>query len=109
MKRESLPERSRALETELAVALSPLASHALVSEVRAGLGVLAGVQLSPDALADDPTLTDRVVLAARKRGVLTRGLVGGGLQVSPALVVDRAELAELVAGLVGALDDVAVS
>ncbi len=52
---------------------------------------------------------DRVVLAARERGVLTRGLVGGGLQVSPALVIDRAELAELATGLVGALDDVAVS
>jgi putrescine---pyruvate transaminase len=109
MERESLPERARALETELAEALAPLAAHALVSEVRAGLGVLAGVQLAPDALADEPTLSDRVVLAARERGVLTRGLVGGGLQVSPSLVIDRAELAALTAGLVGALDDVVVS
>jgi putrescine---pyruvate transaminase len=109
MERESLPGRAAALETELAEALAPLASHTLVSEVRAGLGVLAGVQLSPDTLADDPTLTDRVVLAARERGVLTRGLVGGGLQVSPALVIDRAGLVELAAGLGGALDDVAAS
>jgi adenosylmethionine-8-amino-7-oxononanoate aminotransferase len=89
--------------------LAPLADHGLVSEVRAGLGVLAGVQLAPDALADDPTLSDRVVLSARERGVLTRGLVGGGLQVSPSLVIDRAGLAELATGLVGALDDVVVS
>jgi adenosylmethionine-8-amino-7-oxononanoate aminotransferase len=109
MERESLPERARALETELAEALAPLADHGLVSEVRAGLGVLAGVQLAPDALADDPTLSDRVVLSARERGVLTRGLVGGGLQVSPSLVIDRAGLAELATGLVGALDDVVVS
>ncbi len=107
MERESLPARARALEVELADALAPLAGHALVSEVRAGLGVLAGVQLSPDALADDAALTDRVVLAARERGVLTRGLVGGGLQISPALVFDGAGLDELVAGLGGALDDVA--
>ena len=106
MERESLPQRARALETELASALAPLGSHPLVSEVRAGLGVLAAVQLSPDALADDATLTDRAVSAARRRGVLTRALVGGGLQVSPALVIDEAGLAELVDGLRGALDDV---
>ena len=109
MERESLPGRARALETELAEALAPLASHALVSEVRAGLGVVAAVQLSTDALAEDPALTDRAVLAARERGVLTRGLVGGGLQISPALVIGGAELAELAAGLGGALDDVAAA
>jgi putrescine---pyruvate transaminase len=106
MERESLPQRARALETELASALAPLASHPLVSEVRAGLGVLAAVQISPDALAEDATLTDRTVGEARLRGVLTRALVGGGLQVSPSLVIDDAGLAELVDGLRGALDDV---
>jgi adenosylmethionine-8-amino-7-oxononanoate aminotransferase len=106
LERESLPERAAALEGELATALEPLASHPLVSEVRAGLGVVAAVQVSPDALADDPSLTGRVVLAARDRGVLTRGLGGGGLQLSPALVLDDAALGELVEGLRGALDDV---
>jgi putrescine aminotransferase len=107
MERESLPERARALEAELADALAPLAGHVLVSEIRAGLGVLAAVQLAPDALAADATLTDRAVLAAREHGILTRGLVGGGLQVSPALVIDASGLAELAAGLAAALDDVA--
>lgn len=107
MEREALPERARSLESELAAALAPLASHALVSEVRAGLGVLAAVQISPDALAEDATLTDRAVSLAREHGVLTRALVGGGLQVSPALVIDDAGLAELVEGLREALDDVA--
>ena len=107
LERESLPARAAALEAELAKALEPLASHPLVSEVRAGLGVVAAVQILPEALADDPSVTGRVVLAARERGILTRGLGGGGLQVSPALVIDEAALGELVEGLRGALDDVA--
>ena len=56
-------------------------------------------------VADDPGLSDRVCLAARGHGVLTRVLVGGGLQVSPALVIDTSALAELVDGLRAALDD----
>jgi putrescine aminotransferase len=106
MERESLCERALGLETELAAALAPLADHSLVSEVRSGLGVVAAVQLAPEAIADDASLPDRAALAARERGVLTRVLVGGGLQISPALVIDDAGLAELVAGLGVALDDV---
>jgi adenosylmethionine-8-amino-7-oxononanoate aminotransferase len=107
MEREALPERARSLETELADALRPLAGHSLVSEVRAGLGVVAAVQLTADALADEPTLADRGVFTARRHGVLTRALLGGALQVSPALVLDAAGIEELVAGLAGTLDDLA--
>jgi len=38
--------------------------------------------------------------------VLTRTLLGGALQVSPALVITREELDELAAGLAAALDSV---
>jgi putrescine---pyruvate transaminase len=107
MVRESLSERARRLENELAAALAPLTGHPLVSEVRAGLGVVAAVQLSPDALAEDAALADRAVGAARAHGVLLRGLAGGSLQISPALVIDAGGLAELEAGLRQALDDVA--
>jgi putrescine---pyruvate transaminase len=106
LERESLPERARGLESELAGALEPLGGHVLVSEVRAGLGVLAAVQLSPDALAEDATVADRVVRAAREHGVLTRPLAGGSLQISPALTIDDDGLAELVEGLREALDAV---
>ena len=39
--------------------------------------------------------------------MLTRVLVGGGLQISPALVITRDELDEIASGLGAALDDVA--
>ena len=107
IEREGLVARALELETELDTALDPLRSHALVSEVRAGLGVVAGVQLDPAAVAADATLPDRAALAARRHGVLTRVLVGGGLQVSPALVISRAELDAIAAGIGAALDDVA--
>ena len=100
LEREGLPARALALESELAEALSPLASHPLVSEVRAGTGLMAAVQLG------DPTLVEAAVAAAREHGVLTRTLLGGALQVSPALVITREELDELAAGLAAALDSV---
>jgi adenosylmethionine-8-amino-7-oxononanoate aminotransferase len=105
MERESLPERARAIEGDVAEALAPLTAHELVSEVRSGLGVLGAVQLDPGLVADDAGLADRVCLRARAHGVLTRVLIGGALQVSPALTISRPELDEIVAGIRGALDD----
>jgi adenosylmethionine-8-amino-7-oxononanoate aminotransferase len=106
MEREALAERALGLEAELAEALAPLAAKPLVSEIRAGLGVVAAVQLSADALADDPAIADRVVAAAREHGVLARGLAGGSMQISPALTIDADGLAELAGGLGAALDAV---
>lgn len=106
MEREHLPERALELEVELTEALEPLSAHPLVSEVRSGLGVIAAVQPDPARIADDPSLPDRFALAARDQGVMTRTLVGGGLQVSPALVITRAELDELATRLAAALDAV---
>ena len=107
LEREGLLGRALELERELADALGPLVEHQLVSEVRAGLGAVAAVQVDESALADDPGLTDRVTLVARDHGVLTRTLVGGGLQVSPPLVIDRSGVDEIASGLRAALDDVA--
>ena len=51
---------------------------------------------------EDAGLTNRVVLAMRQRGVLTRGLVDGSLQVSPPFVVEESDLKLLAdVGLVG--------
>jgi adenosylmethionine-8-amino-7-oxononanoate aminotransferase len=104
LEREALPKRALELEADLADALKPLAAYPIVDEVRAGTGVLAAVQLSTQAIAEDPTLPARAVRACRDAGVMTRTLATGGLQVSPALVIDRAELAELREGFGAALD-----
>ena len=40
---------------------------------------------------------------------MTRPLVGGGLQVSPALTIERSELDELAAGFTAALDSVSAT
>ncbi|GIU98155.1 MAG: aspartate aminotransferase family protein [Actinomycetota bacterium] len=102
---EGLIERAQALEGELAVALAPLSDHELVSEVRAGTGVLAAVQVDPRALEEVPDLLDRVVPACRRHGIMTRMLAGGAIHVSPPLILTQAHVAELAEGLGAALDD----
>jgi adenosylmethionine-8-amino-7-oxononanoate aminotransferase len=107
IEREDLLARGLALEGEISEALAPLAAHALVSEVRSGLGAVAAVQLDPERVAADASLPDRVITAARRHGVLTRGLLGGSLQISPPLVITEDELVEVAAGVEAALDAVA--
>jgi putrescine aminotransferase len=109
IERERLVARGLELETEIADAIAPLADHELVSEIRSGFGAVAAIQIDPALLADDPGLTDRVTLQARSHGVLTRTLTGGGLQISPPLVITREELDEVASGIRGALDDVAAA
>lgn len=107
IERERLLDRAKELEHELKEALAPLAGHPLVSEVRSGLGVIGAVQPDPELVAADPALPDRLRIACREHGVLTRTLVGGALQISPALVVTREQLDEIAAGIGAALDQVA--
>ena len=56
MEREGLDTRAAQMEGPLADALSPLLAHPLVSEIRTGAGLLAAVQLDPEAIAADPSL-----------------------------------------------------
>jgi len=78
-----------------------------VSEVRTGTGLLAAVQLKR-ALADaDASLAGRVAKACRDEGgTITCALAGGGLQISPPLVITEEQFAELAAGLRTGLDAV---
>jgi adenosylmethionine-8-amino-7-oxononanoate aminotransferase len=104
--REGIVERGRTLERPLAHALDPLGDHPLVTEVRAGLGALAGIELSADARAEDPQLPIRLQRACREAGVLVRPL-GAGIAVSPPLIVDEAEIELLADGIAAGLDRVA--
>ena len=109
IEREGLIARGLELETEIADALAPLADHELVSEIRSGFGAVAAIQIDPALLADEPGLTDRVTLRARNHGVFTRTLTGGGLQISPPLIITREELDEIASGIRGALEDIAAA
>jgi putrescine---pyruvate transaminase len=104
IEREQLVARVAELEPALAAALAPLAEHELVSEVRTGAGLLAGIELAEAPRQADPGLGARVVAAARERGVITRLLRGVALQVSPPFVISTAELGQLAEVLTAALD-----
>ncbi len=104
IEREQLVARVRELEPAVAAAFGPLAGHELVSEVRTGAGLLAGIDLAPAAREADPSLGAKVVTAARERGVITRLLRGIALQISPPFVVSAAELHQIAAVLTDALD-----
>jgi len=109
MERERLVERVAEMEPVLASAMLPLCSVPLVSEVRAGLGLLAAVEIDPDARAADAGLVERVVHACRDQGVLTRGLAGRALQISPPYVISEAELHAVAAGIAAAVETAAAT
>ena len=54
IEREGLLARGLELQDEIAAALRPFESHALVGEVRAGTGALGAVALSGEALVREP-------------------------------------------------------
>src|SRR5215212_5866193 len=89
--RDQLFEHSRGLE-------GALAEHDAVSEVRAGLGLLAAVQLAPEVLEHDSAAVARVAQGAREAGVLVRPLLGA-IAMSPPLTVEREHL-DLLAGAI---------
>ncbi len=103
--RENIIPRGRELEGALADALAPLADHPAVAEVRAGLGLLAAVQLAPEVLESDPGAVAKVALGAREAGVLLRPLLGA-LAVSPPLVVEQEHLEQIADGYRAGLDRV---
>jgi adenosylmethionine-8-amino-7-oxononanoate aminotransferase len=105
---ESLLARAVHLEVALSEVLGSLASHDVVSEVRAGVGALAAVHIDDDAVAADRGLMPRIIPAFRRAGVMTRTLVsraGVSVCVSPPLVLTDAEVEELATGMDAALTD----
>ncbi|MFE5504804.1 aspartate aminotransferase family protein [Amycolatopsis japonica] len=104
--RDGLIPRGRELEKPLADALSGLASHPLVEEVRAGLGFLGAVELKADVVAANPGAANRLQRLARDEGVLVRNLAKG-IAVSPPLIAGETELDLLATALPRALDKLA--
>jgi len=96
---EDLVGRVASMQVTLSAALAPLRAHAWVSDVRSGVGLLGAVTIAPEVLTADPSTLGRVVAGVRARGVLTRGLADGSLQVSPPFVVTRDELRLLASAI----------
>jgi len=88
--------------------MRPLAELPQVSEVRSGVGLLAAVEIAADVRAGEPGVVDRIVKGCRERGVLTRGLAGHSLQVSPAFVIDEAEIGRIAEVFAETLSGVSV-
>lgn len=103
IEREDLVARVAESATSLTAALLPLRDHELVTQVRSGSGLLAAVQIDPEAVAADPTLLGRIVRNMRENGVLTRALASGAIQVSPSFVITRAELRMISSAIDSAL------
>ncbi|RSM72026.1 aspartate aminotransferase family protein [Amycolatopsis sp. WAC 01375] len=101
--RDGLIPRGRELEKPLADALSGLASHPLVAEVRAGLGFLGAVELKAEVVEANPGAANRLQRLARDEGVLVRNLAKG-IAVSPPLIAGETELDLLASTLPRALD-----
>jgi putrescine aminotransferase len=104
IEREGLVDRALGLESELAAALRTLESHELVSEVRVREGVLAAVQIEPAAIAEDPALPHKAILALREAGAMSRTLATGAIHVSPPLVITSEEVDELTGAIHKALE-----
>jgi putrescine aminotransferase len=106
IEREGLRERVEDLEPVLSAAVERLEGHALVEETRS-VGLLAAVELKPEAIAERPGIVDVVSMRGRRHGLLTRGLVGKALQLSPPFVITEAEIEMMIDRLALTLDDVA--
>lgn len=101
--REMLVARVDVLQHALGAALTTLAAYDAVSEVRAGVGLLAAVDYTPEAKSAG--LPSRVLAGLRDRGVLTRNLASGALQVSPPFVIEDTDIAVLAAAISESLAD----
>jgi adenosylmethionine-8-amino-7-oxononanoate aminotransferase len=106
IERENLLDRGRELEDEIGTAFAALSDAPLVGEVRTGIGALAAVAFTPEALAEAPDLPVRLFAAGRERGVLVRPL-GDGVAFSPALVMTREEVEHTVEVVGDALEAIA--
>jgi putrescine---pyruvate transaminase len=107
IEREGLVARVAELEPVLEEKIKPLAGHDLIGEVRAGTGLLAAVEIAPDALAANPGLGPRLVTGIRERGVITRLLRGVALQISPPFTITPAQIEQIAETFAAEFDAVA--
>lgn len=106
IEREGLVDRVREMAPTLTKLLEPLRDLPLVADVRSK-GLMGAVEFTAEALADRPTLSEIINVGARRHGVLTRGLRGVGVQISPPFVVTEDELSRMIEGIANSITDAA--
>src|SRR5690554_148791 len=89
LERESLLERSAALEQVLANSLAAIESHELVATTRVG-GFLGAIELRDEIQAE--WVTDQIL----DHGFITRPLQGNAVQISPPFIATDQEVRDLV-------------
>jgi adenosylmethionine-8-amino-7-oxononanoate aminotransferase len=108
IEREGLVGRVRELEPLVAALFGRLRGTPLVGEVRT-VGLTAAVAVDPAALAANPGIPDRLVVAAYRHGVATRVLRGHALQFSPAFIITEAQIRAVADAFGAAFEDVAAA
>jgi adenosylmethionine-8-amino-7-oxononanoate aminotransferase len=98
IEREELVGRVAYLAPELVRATDQLAKHPLVTEVRGGVGLIAGIQLAPEVDGD------KLMRDCIEAGVLVRILGGNVVQISPPFVIEEGELWRIAGAIAVALD-----
>jgi adenosylmethionine-8-amino-7-oxononanoate aminotransferase len=99
LENEQLVARVARLAPELVRATAPLADHSLVTEVRGGIGLIAGIQMVPEVDGD------RLMRDCIEAGVVVRILGGNVIQISPPFVIDEDDLGRIAEAIRGALDN----
>ena len=95
---EQLVARVASLAPVLEQTMVPLSKHPLVTEVRTGIGLLAGVQLAPDV---DGAAIARACL---EQQVVVRIITNNTIQISPPFVIEEGELWRITGAIAAALD-----
>ena len=88
LERENLVPRGVELERPLVEALAPLTEHPLISELRGGTGLMAALELDPEAIAQGIT-PNHVAIAMRERGTLARPLARAVAYSPPLTITDE--------------------
>jgi adenosylmethionine-8-amino-7-oxononanoate aminotransferase len=99
LENEGLVSRSLELEGVLHRALSPLADHPLVDEIRSGVGFMAGVQLVSEV--DAEAVANTCIDEGR---VIVRPLRGNTLQICPPFVVTEEDIDRIARTIENTLD-----
>ena len=98
LEEEQLVARVATLAPVLEQTMAPLTKHPLVTEVRTGIGLLAGVQLAPDV---DGAAIARACL---EQQVVVRIITNNTIQISPPFVIEEGELWRITGAIAAALD-----